>query len=455
MDIDLSSEADVNFKPTLYDIHKILDENIVGEFSCRMSLFTLWILGETNVLMSGSRSSGKTFITDHVRELVGDIEDKKDEQGRSYVLTAGSEKSAWYQLEQIRKADFIVVLELNKIPKEAREILKDWGEGKSSKYKTVTFGKKFGQTIRQTMNIELPRKPFVFCLADEQEEKVNAQLLSRLITLRTDSSTYQNKAVIEQQARLAIEPTNFKKVDLKLLNKIKHHILTLPPLNKYEFKHPACDHFLNYIPTYYSDCRREFPNYLANTYGITRFYWKERMTYSKDGHNFMFVTPQDMYLNNEIFGPIFLESSLKCNALERKMLEIIQREKRPCSSKKMQIEMTRINGINISLAMTTKHLNNMSDMGYVNKLRQRGFGDVYEAGQFLHSFRMSIDWKKILDSTSKVMRKFYPEVAEEYIEKYCKKPLVIHPFTGKTIDLSKIEYSKQNEIRDKLGGFIK
>ena len=65
VDIDMSAIANDNYKPTLNDVHKFLEEYIVGEHESRLATFTNWILGGKNCMLSGQRSSGKTFIVDN------------------------------------------------------------------------------------------------------------------------------------------------------------------------------------------------------------------------------------------------------------------------------------------------------------------------------------------------------------------------------------------------------
>ena len=290
MSVDLSSVTDMSFVPNLYQVHLILDEEIVGENETRMALFTNWILAYRNVSMSGQRSSGKTYTTERVARLLPD-------KNGLYNLSKGSEKASWYQAEQLKAHSHIMVPELNKLSKDAKETLKDWGEGKPSQYKTVVFE----GGIRRTQTYTLNCKPFVFCLADEEEMIIDEQLRSRLTIIRTDNSEQQNRAVTLQQAELAILPNNPKKQSEDLFKQMKHHIATLPPMTKIEFRHPAAGVFVECIPPYFTDCRRDFPKYLANTYGITRFYWKERMFIKKGDNLVFFVTPEDMYYNHIIY----------------------------------------------------------------------------------------------------------------------------------------------------------
>ena len=74
-EFDQTTLADKDYIPTLHDVHHILDEHIVGEYKTRMALFTTWVLGEKPIFMGGPRSSGKTFISNHVKALIKDISD--------------------------------------------------------------------------------------------------------------------------------------------------------------------------------------------------------------------------------------------------------------------------------------------------------------------------------------------------------------------------------------------
>lgn len=447
MVVDLSNSADLKFHPSLYNIHRILDENIVGEFSSRMSLFTSWILGDNFVIISGPRSSGKTWISDNVKQLVGDLE---LDNGRCYVLKSGSEKSAWYDMENIRKADYILVLELNKIPKEAAEVLKDWGEGKESIYKSVIFE----GGVRQLKTYKLPPKPFVFCLADEEEANIGEQLSSRLTNIRTDATVTQNKNVLLQQAKLSMEPTNIKLVNGELKKQIREHLRTLPPYNKYKFKHPCSNLFIDNIPTFFTDCRRDFPKYIANVSGICRFYWKDRVV--DEDNKFMFVTPQDMYLNHVIYGQILVESALKVNNIEREIIYTIKGSGEDLVDKKTIQRLLRKRGINVSSHMIARHLNSLSDMGYLNKETSKdNKTPLYSAGDFFEEFKFSMNWKKVVEESVKNMKRLYPKFAKEYEDRYCKNPIVDNPYTGEKINLMDLKEELVEPSKDKLTSFLK
>ena len=94
--IDLSASANKEYKPTLFKVHELLDLHIVGEFESRMGVFTNWLLAHQNVNLTGQRASGKTHIVTEVSKFL-------PEKNGLFNLSAGSEKSAYYQAEIMKR----------------------------------------------------------------------------------------------------------------------------------------------------------------------------------------------------------------------------------------------------------------------------------------------------------------------------------------------------------------
>ena len=433
MDIQLETKK---YYPELYEIHEILDQKIVGEYEARMSLFTNWYLSCQNILMSGSRSSGKTWISDHIRKyFIGE---------KCYTITSGSEKSAWGQAEAITKSSHILILELNQIPKEFIEVLKQWGEGKEAEYRvTVVAG-----GVRTFKSYKLPPKPYVFCVADEEGLKKDEQLWSRLTVIRTDDSMLQNKKVLEEQARVATVRKNVKIVDEELIQKILLHLESMPDFYETRFNHPAAKIFIDSIPHFFTDCRRDFPKYLANVAGICRFYYKDRMSLKEGEETTFLITPQDMVLNHLIYGNILVESSLKCNNLQRKMIDIMKQLDYSMTAKELQKQL-RINGVNVSTYMVSRHLKELSEVGYLDADKSSdNKTNTYTRSGMLDEFELDIDWKKVVSEILVVIKKEFPEQFEEYKKRFCVNPTITHPFTGETINILTHDFSLKT--KDKL-----
>ena len=418
-----------NYKPTLYEIHQVLHQEIVGEHESRMSLFTNWVLGHQNVMITGARASGKTFITDHIRKYF--LKDK------CYAIEMGSDKSGWYQTTNIEKADYILIYELNQLPKDFHEVLKMWGEGKEATYKVVSMEGGFKRVITK----KLPPRPFAFCLADEDETRINEQMNSRLTTIRTDDTINQNKAVMFDQANLAALKKNYKEIDHQKIQNLKLHLDSLPSFEKNEFKNPAASLFVEAIPPFFTDCRRDFPKYLANCMGICRYHHKERSKIkTKFGHAY-FITPEDMLLNQIIYGNTLIQSSLKCTNLQRKMIIILNEYRGLMDRNKMQRHL-RQHGLNISAHMITRHLTDLTNIGYCESEKESSSSPVkYRSASFVEDFKLDIDWKKVIELSFKIVEQEYPEALEAY-KKSCKKEIT-HPFTGEMINMENYDEIKK------------
>ena len=362
-------------------------------------------------------------------------------------MSAGSEKSGYYQAEKIKAHSHIMIPELNKLTATNRELLKDWGEGKPSKYDVVIFE----GGARRVQTYVIPPRPFIFCLADEQEMKIDDQLRSRLTVIRSDVSEAQNVAVNLRQAEEALMPSNTRGVDIEEYQKMSDHIASLPAWDEKSFRHPAAGIFVGCIPTIFTDCRRDFPKYLKNTYGITRFHWKDRMfkeistldDYDKIvKRKVFFVTPEDMYYNHIIYGSMLIESSLRCTNIERNLIKILQGSKEAMSRNTVQAKV-RQQGMNISAHMISRHMGTLSDLGYVELYKVGTAPATYTVGQLFKDFTFNVDWNVVIKECIDKMKKHYPDVADEYAKRYCTNPKCINPYSGIEIELKTIEVPKE------------
>jgi len=430
--VDMSVMADMKYKPSLYDVNKLLDVNIVGEQHSRMSLFTNWILASKYCMLSGSSRSGKTWIVNNVRELVGDT---------VYKMTQGSDKSGWYEAQKISECSHVIVPELNQLVPEMMEVLKTWGEGKNAEYNAVIL--EAGQGGKRSIKkLILPYRPFVFSIADENDYKIPPELRYRLTEIRTDSSVQQNELILKRQAELATMPKNTRELDANQLSQIKAHIQTLPPFESFIFKHPSAELFVDAIPKIFTDCRTVFPIYLDNTYGIVRFHWKDRIIGNIGGKKTIFTLPTDMWLNHFIFGKTLIDSSLKCNIIERTIIEILSEDEK-IEAKHIQKHL-RNRSFNLSIQVVQKHLITLENVGYIEKVQRPDQSPVFKASDFFSDFKFDVNWNKVIKVSIENMEKHFPEHVEEY-KSMCKHTHVINPFNGEDIDILNYDSSKYEE----------
>ncbi|KKL07522.1 hypothetical protein LCGC14_2585190, partial [marine sediment metagenome] len=297
-------------------------------------------------------------------------------------------------------------------------------------------------------------RPFVLCLADEEELKVGEQFMSRVVLLRTDQSIEQTEAVKIRQAQIAKEGKNKVVIDKELLVKLKQHIKTMPSFSTLKYIHPVADMFIDVIPSYFTDARRDFPKYLDNVYGIARYHWKERIIgKNKAGDNLLFITPQDIYLNHLIYGQVSLESSLKCSSMERTMIEIIRSAKGMLKARDVQREMKK-EDTTLSVHMVARHLGKLSDIGYIEREKKNNITH-YSPGEVFESFTTHIDWTKVVKGCKEFIRINYPSIYKKYNDTYCHKPMVIHPFSGQQLNLLEIREEIPKAVAEGLDKFDK
>jgi hypothetical protein len=394
-----------------------------------MAIFTNWILGCQNVNVAGQRAAGKTHTVNNLARFL-------PEKGGMFNLSRGSEKNVWYQAEGLRSHSHIMIPELNKLGKEMVETLKEWGEGRTATYDVTEKQGARWVSVKKS----LPPRPFIFCLADEEELKMDEQLRSRLTVVRMDISEEQNIRVMQQKAELAERPFNVNETDPVESKNMRLHIATMPPFDESCFRHPAATAFVECIPNIFTDCRRDFPKYINNTYGITRFHWKDRIHMRLAGRDKVFlVAPQDMYYNHLIYGEALVDSALRCSNMERQLIAILQAEphKEMMDKPTLQKHIRRL-GMNVSAQMLTKYMDNLADQGYVEVSKLGAQSARYGVGALFKDFKFSVDWKKVLLTCQRNIAEYYPEQLEEYTRRFIDNPVCVHPFTGVMIDLRTI-----------------
>lgn len=426
--------------PSLYDIHRSFDviktsryDGIKGETETRMIVFTSFVLGKNSVILEGQRSSGKS----NVMEIVGTY------CKNSKVIDRGSDK-AHKRNEDINKASHVIIPEVNKVDNSFIEGLKDWGEGKASTYTIV-------DKYKRTRTFNLAPKPFITSRADENDMTLGPELISRLITLKTDSSVQMNKDVISYKFKRAQNPFYKNRMSDDAVKEYRDYVYSLPDINDITFVYVPGEAMTNAIPSLFSDARRDTDKYLKNTYGICLFHYADRMITEIDGKTVMFVTPSDIWYNHIIFGSALIRSALKCSETEQKIISILklhaQENAHDPAMRIRDIHQTLIdNGITASMTTVDNYCKNLYSNGYIVR-NDNTRPHTYETSKENYKFEFNINWDDVINESKIFMEEYFPEYAEEYIKRYCTEPIeVIHPFTGKKVD---IRYEEKEQLKIK------
>lgn len=408
-------------RPSLYDVYNFLTLDVVREDQVKMSLFTNWLLSSKCVLLEGASSSGKTTVMDAVAKIIGE---------KCFKIAGSSDTAPYYMYEKINEASHIYIPELNKVNDTVVEILKDWGEGKASK-RDVTV-KKGGHF--ETEEFKVFQKPFIFARADENPIVIPDELLNRVTVMVCDPSMGQTNAVLDRQAEMAERPMTWAKgYETPKFVDLEYHIRTLPIFKHYI--HPAAGYFKDIMPIIFPTARRDFPRYLINTYGITRFHHHERVNRKVPTVGTVsMVAPYDMWANHIIYGEILLASSLRCTKNEELVLSVVAQHE-PIGYSDIQKYLSA-QEYNLTLGTVKRHVKSLQEAGYLYWGKD-GNKNVFFVSPELGNFEAKIVWSNV---HGYIMENITTQVSEDMVDEYCElfmdnKWEFQHPFTGEIIDV--------------------
>jgi len=437
MEVDLSIVPKKH--PTLYDIKesfKVIKtknyDGVMGEDDTCLVVFTNFVLGRKPIILTGTRASGKSCIMRTVATYCK----------RPAILGKTSEKAPIYDFQRINKSTHLVVPELQKVSATTIEMLKDFGENEDFTYKTAN----------DLTGFRLKAKPYITSKADENAFELGEELLSRLTTVRVNSSEEQNKVVVSWQLDKYKNPLSQRSMTEKDLNELYAYVHSLPDIEELDFAYPPGSYMSRAIPTYFPDSRRDVQKYLRNTFAIALFHFWDRIVYKpKEGKPILLVTPEDIFLNHLLYGKILRDSSLKINEIQYKILEILDKKARDSSFKAMKINDIHKSllqmGVNVSPSTVKKFCNNLyKSSGFIVK-NEDTRPHSYEIGEAFRDFSVELDWEEIIKICEDGIRATFPDLANEYIERFCRNPTTIHPLTGEKIDITKYKIKRDSEIK--------
>lgn len=424
-----------DYHPSLYDVNLALDDFVVQDYHSRMALFTSFVMSKIPTYVSGVSAGGKSVIMEAVSNCLmpNDV----------LLIESASDKAIYDQQYQIKKASYLIMRELNKINPAMIEILKNFGEGKPFLYR------RSGGICGKLAEIELPPKPFCFSKADESTDTVliPPELMSRVVEITVNGSQEQTKKVLARKAINAENPFDIEQVDMVQRAMLRYHISTAPEYDLYI--NPMSSKLIDTIPTVFTSSRRDFDKYLKNIVGVSRFNYKDRMCVIIQDKRVQFITPQDVAINQMIFGKVLIQSSLHCSDLEKLIISVI---KYGGSLSKSQVQSNlRKCSMNCTIKLIGSHLDHLVDIGYLDVTKE-GSSNFYNVSNFYEEFVIKPDFREIVDYAKQIMlsTEHYKPYADEYIDRYCNddKLFIIDPFSGNRIDILSHDFGSPTDLED-------
>jgi predicted transcriptional regulator len=189
---------------------------------------------------------------------------------------------------------------------------------------------------------------------------------------------------------------------------------------------------------------------------VTLFHYDRRQEINVEGRDAiasMLTTPEDVWLAWRIFGEKMVLSALNLADEDFEILEILRERNEGLSVNDLMTEM-RKQGFNMSDKQVRGSVEGMLDKGYVFK-NQDGGRVTYSPSPWATpqkvSKKVKIDFENIVEKTIEMAEMMLPdEIAEEYIEMYCKGNGLIttDPLNGETVNIVEQSFTDEIEKRE-------
>lgn len=481
VDFDLVVKYE-SYLPSLYDlrqyfynVEKEIDEKIVfapviGEDeNCLISTLA-FAIEKIPVVIQGYAGSGKTQIMEAVQNLIP--------QDKQITIKVGSGKFVWYQMKAINEKEYVIVSEYQKAAGDFLEVLKDWGEQRNAQY-TVTDVTKRDPDDPDADRVrvkDLPFKPFLTSKAYENKDaKITEELGRRVIQLFTNSSVPMNERILEFKLACKSKKSHeLRTMADDQIEMLKMHLDEVMNLPEYEVKNPGAPALIEYVPKIFRISCSLIGYYLKIVDAITKYNFKHRMVVD---NKYLISTLEDNYLAWMIYGPSFVESCLDMNVLGRQILSVFPGNS---SQKRLEgayeplmeetlcetetIELLRAKGIILKRTEVRQKLIELMLTGYIDEYNGSGSKNSAKRHYKTHLAQIllddnAVDWHKINEIIKSEITSNFPEVSEEYINRYCQDPIItIHPMSGQEISLleaKEIKVVKKEDVKGTIENIMK
>jgi len=224
-------------------------------------------------------------------------------------------------------------------------------------------------------------------------------------------------------------------------------------------RNPCAPFISEAIPTAFPVARSKVQYLLKVINSVGRFYPDEIMKVEKDGVTYGLLTPKHTWLGLRIYLNSFINECLhmpshgtdllklfpdtridKFGLAGSDIVKMTSREIRT-AAKRAGLPFTKLEPVLQGLLMT----------GFIEEKEEDG-RKYYFKSPLLRTPESKIKWNDLISETKGFVREHYPEIAEEYIERYCNDVKAVDPFTGDEV-LITAEASDAGSIEIVAGEF--
>jgi hypothetical protein len=454
------------YNPRLNDIHRYFEsyvergefKPIVGNDRSRMTIALAFPLMKIPIMIRGPAGSGKTTIIKAAVSMTWG-KDVIDDKVREVLYVAGASECGLLtdtMVHRIRDTcTHCVVPELQNALKDERTeaIIKLWAEGESYSYKRAANGG------RVTQDITLPPLPIITSIANENKYsmKLGEEIERRFFPFYTVSNTKLNKQIHKTKADAWILPQeDLVKMSDEEKTRLRVHMLKASKL-PHRIRNPCAMFMTRYMPSNYVVSNSMIGYWLGLVGAVTKFNFTQRMTFKRGEIDYMLATPEDNWVAWIIGGESLIMGCNNIPDMGTEILEILP----------IRDEFSRESGLTLSGLMDTLHTRGIErnrnqikttllllELSNYVKKEEYGKDPVYYRTDD-YSFETAVDWKSCVKETIETVTKHFPDLAEEYVDRFCTEPAVVEPFTNEMLSLLEIPFEPMPLSTKTLGGDVK
>ena len=414
---------------------------IIGEDKLAVTSALAYLLEDTNFMINAYSGTGKTVIMNAVFDLL------RGTGIQTAVIEQLSDTALWYDMDKINSSRFIAIPEAQKCPETIIEILKTWADDRPA------IRKRTDVTIQDVREQKLIPKFVFMCKAVENKKGdafLDAELERRYMITHTNPTVSQTKDVIRHKLNNIARPiediiTMSDKEIQALRDHIKDCIISRDDSKAIKVRNPCAPFLIDINTTLFPIARSKVHYFMKLINAVARFYPGEMITSKRGDITYGLITPKHNWLATQIYIDTFVTECLQMPSHGIDILKLIPdseidkygmvtSEVIKMSRREIQ-QGARAAGLPFSGKNINPLLMSLTMLGFLEQ-EDEGNKKVFFKSPLIREPSTKIDWNELMSDTQKFVKETWPEVADEYISRYCTEVKVVNPFTKENVILT-------------------